>query len=317
MAYKQRKFADDGWAIWINGDDISDVYINDWLNPKGQSYVDIAISINGIKDSKCLNVYVPFLINQEEITDISLLFQDRSILQATFSASCIFDYMKNEKTSEIAFNGKTIDIVHISKCEYEVVLLSEGSLLKIDLEKIHPYLDNNEAYFTWRMPHKSLNDIFLSKSDVGSLVNKFRDLITTPVVSEKYGYSIRINESRLLPEEITKTGSFHRQKIEKTVVTIFIDESYDINDGNCYQIRRLEEKLYKNFMPKDYNCENIISYQWSHNREQDGKGLTNFYYNITKNYVSKISMLLYLVLLTVIGVFGDLIADVVSKLIGL
>lgn len=317
MAYKQRKFADDGWAIWINGDDISDVFINDWLNPKGQSYVDIAISINGIKDSKCLNVYVPFLINQEEITDISLLFQDRSILQATFSASCIFDYMKNEKTSEIAFNGKTIDIVHISKCEYEVVLLSEGSLLKIDLEKIHPYLDNNEAYFTWRMPHKSLNDIFLSKSDVGSLVNKFRDLITTPVVSEKYGYSIRINESRLLPEEITKTGSFHRQKIEKTVVTISIDESYDINDGNCYQIRRLEEKLYKDFMPKDYNCENIISYQWSQNREQDGKGLTNFYYNITKNYVSKISMLLYLVLLTVISVFGELIADVVSKLIGL
>lgn len=317
MAYKQRKFADDGWAIWINGDDISDVYINDWVNPKGQSYVDIAISINGIKDSKCLNVYVPFLINQEEITDISLLFQNRSILQATFSASCIFEYMKNEKTSEIAFNGKTIDIVHISKCEYEVVLLSEGSLLKIDLEKIHPYLDNNEAYFTWRMPHKSLNDIFLSKSDVGSLVNKFRDLITTPVVSEKYGYSIRINESRLLPEEITKTGSFHRQKIEKTVVTISIDESYDINDGNCYQIRRLEEKLYKDFMPKDYNCENIISYQWSQNREQDGKGLTNFYYNITKNYVSKISMLLYLVLLTVIGVFGNLIADVVSKLIGL
>lgn len=317
MAYKQRKFADDGWAIWINGDDVSDVYINDWVNPKGQSYVDIAISINGIKDSKCLNVYVPFLINQEEITDISLLFQDRSILQATFSASCIFEYMKNEKTSEIAFNGKTIDIVHISKCEYEVVLLSEGSLLKIDLEKIHPYLDNNEAYFTWRMPHKSLNDIFLSKSDVGSLVNKFRDLITTPVVSEKYGYSIRINESRLLPEEITKTGSFHRQKIEKTVVTISIDESYDINDGNCYQIRRLEEKLYKDFMPKDYNCENIISYQWSQNREQDGKGLTNFYYNITKNYVSKISMLLYLVLLTVIGVFGNLIADVVSKLIGL
>ena len=70
-------------------------------------------------------------------------------------------------------------------------------------------------------------------------------------------------------------------------------------------------------MPKDYNCENIISYQWSQNREQDGKGLTNFYYNITKNYVSKISMLLYLVLLTVIGVFGNLIADVVSKLIGL
>ena len=36
------------------------------------------------------------------------------ILQATFSAVCIVDYKKNEHTSEIAYNGKTIDIVHIS-----------------------------------------------------------------------------------------------------------------------------------------------------------------------------------------------------------
>ena len=35
MAKEQRKFADDGWAIWIDGDDISNVYLNDWLNPKG------------------------------------------------------------------------------------------------------------------------------------------------------------------------------------------------------------------------------------------------------------------------------------------
>ena len=41
MAKKQRKFADDGWAVWIDGDDTSTVYINDWLNPKGKSYIDI------------------------------------------------------------------------------------------------------------------------------------------------------------------------------------------------------------------------------------------------------------------------------------
>ena len=37
MAKKYKKFADDGWAVWIDGDDTSTIYINDWLNPKGKS----------------------------------------------------------------------------------------------------------------------------------------------------------------------------------------------------------------------------------------------------------------------------------------
>ena len=211
MAKKQRKFADDGWAIWVDGDDVSTVYINDWLNPKGKSYVDLAVRIRGVKKSKSLNVYVPFAIEKKEIEDVSLLFEDQKILQATFSATCIVEYKKNAHTSEIAYNGKTVDVVHISSFDFEVSALAEGSYIKIDLEKLHPFIDNDEAYFIWRMPHKSLDEVFAPRSDMGSVMARLRDLITTPVVAEKYGYSIRINEARLLPEEITKKGVFHRQ----------------------------------------------------------------------------------------------------------
>ena len=37
MPKKQRKFTDDGWAVWVDGDDTSTDYINDWINPKGNS----------------------------------------------------------------------------------------------------------------------------------------------------------------------------------------------------------------------------------------------------------------------------------------
>ena len=111
MSKKEKKFADDGWAIWVDGDDTSTVYINDWLNPKGKSYVDLAVRVRGVKSSKSLNVYVPFALSKDEIEDVSLSFNDTKILQATFSAACIVDYKKNEHTSEIAYNGKTIDIV--------------------------------------------------------------------------------------------------------------------------------------------------------------------------------------------------------------
>ena len=155
MPKKHKKFADDGWAIWVDGDDTSTVYINDWLNPKGKSFVDMAIRIRGVKSSKFLYVYIPFTVSRDEMEDVSLLFNDTKILQATFSAACIVDYKKNEHTSEIAYNGKTVDIVHISTLEYALKPLSDGTLLTVDLGSLQPSLDNDEAYFIWRMPHKS------------------------------------------------------------------------------------------------------------------------------------------------------------------
>ena len=317
MPQKKRTFADDGWAVWLDGDDTTTVYLNDWLNPKGKSYVDIALRIRRIKLSKGLRVYVPFHITAEEIEDVSLRFHDTKILQATFSAACIVDFKKNAHTSEIAYNGKTVDIVHVSTLEYEAKQISDGTLIMVNLEKVQPYLDNDEAYFIWRMPHKTLDEIFKSKVDVRNVVDRLRDLITTPVVSEKYGYSIRINESRLLPEEVTRIGAFHRQKLNKAVITISIDENYDINDSGCYRIRRLEENLYKEYLPASYQTEDVITYQWNQSREDNFQGQFNFYYSITRNSVSKGSMLLYMIVLLSIGILGDFLSKAVQTLISL
>ena len=315
MPKKHRKFADDGWAVWIDGDDTSTVYINDWLNPKGKSYVDMAIRVRGIKATKSLNVYIPFAVSREEIEDVSLLFNHTKILQATFSAACIVDYMKNEHTSEIAYNGKTVDIVHISTLEYNTKMLADGTLMSVNLEALQPFLDNDESYFIWRMPHKSLNEIFKPRVSVENALGRLRDLLTTPVISEKYGYSVRLNESRLLPEEITRIGSFHRQKLKKAVITLSIDENYELNDSGCYRTHRLEEKLYEDYLPKDYNREDVITYQWHQNREYNFQGQFNFYYTIAKDSISRGSMTLYMLLLTIIGVLGNLIASYLWELI--
>ena len=227
------------------------------------------------------------------------------------------DYKKNQYTSEIAYNGKTVDVVHISTTSFKTEPLSNGTLISLDLQELQPYLDNDEAYFIWRMPHKSLDEIFKSFVDVGNVLERLRDLITTPVISEKYGYSIRINESRLLPEEITRIGMFHRQKLNKTVITISIDENYEMNDAGCYRIRRLEENLYREYLPSDYPTEDIITYQWNQRRDDNFHGQYNFYYSIMRNSVSKGSMFLYMILLLTVGVIGDVISNAVQALIGL
>ena len=276
MSKKQRRFADDEWAVWVDGDDTSTVYINDWINPKGKSYIDLAIRIRGVFVSKAMHVYVPFVVTREEIEDVSLRYEDTKILQATFNAACIIDYMKNAHASEIAYNGKTIDVVHISTLDYQLENLSDGTLITVDLVELYPFLDNDEIYFVWRMPHKTLDEIFKPHVNVDNLVDRLRDLITTPVVSEKYGYSIRINEARLLPERITRIGAFRRQKLKKAVITLSIDENYELNDTGCYRIRRLEENLYKEYLPESYPCEDVITYQWNQNREYNLMGQFNF-----------------------------------------
>ena len=317
MAKKKRTFADDGWAVWLDGDDTSTVYINDWVNPKGKSYVDFAIRVRRVHLAKGLSVYVPFTVSSDEIEDISLKFNDTKILQATFSAVCIVDYQKNAHTSEIAYNGKTVDIVHISTLEYETKAIADGTLINVDLQKLHSYLDNDEAYFIWRMPHKTLDEIFKPRVNVGNALDRLRDLITTPVIAEKYGYSIRINESRLLPEAVTRIGAFHRQKLNKAVITLSIDENYELNDSGCYRIRRLEENLYKEYLPAEYQMDDVITYQWNQSREDNFQGQFNFYYSISRESVSKGSMVLYMILLLSIGVIGDAISNAVQALFGL
>ena len=317
MSKKNKFFADDGWAIWIDGEDVSTIYLNNWLNPKGKSYMDIAIHIRGIKDTASLNMYIPFSVNENEIEDVSLKFKDENLSRAIFSSMCVIDYKKNEATSEIAYNGKTLDIVHLSAIEYTVTPVSKGSLLKVPFAELLKYLDNDEAYFMFRVPHKSISEVFGQRSKVGSFFNKARDLLMSPIISESYGYSVRINEARLLPKEINCIGAFHRQKLKKAVITISIADDYEINDMSCYRIRRLEEELYSNFLPTDFDGEDTVTYQWQQTRETNLRGHFNFYLNISRNAISKGSLVLYLIIIILLDVAGGMTWDAIQYIYNL
>ncbi|MEE1011572.1 MAG: hypothetical protein U0L11_06000, partial [Acutalibacteraceae bacterium] len=207
MSKKNKFFADDGWAFWVDGDDTSTIYLNSWLNPKGKSYMDVSIHIRGIKETKSLNMYFPFSVDKSEIEDVSLNFKDENLSRAIFSSMCVVDYKKNNVTSEIAYNGKTVDIVHISAVDYSLKPISKGTLMNIAFDGIFEYLDNDEVYFMFRIPHKSITEVFKQRSRVGSFFTRIRDMIMSPIVSESYGYSVRINEARLLPKEINSVGA--------------------------------------------------------------------------------------------------------------
>lgn len=315
MGKRNKFFADDGWAVWIDGDDVSTIYLNNWLNPKGKSYMDVAVHIRGIKETTALNMYFPFIVDKNEIEDVSLKFNDENLSRAIFSSMCVIDYKKNIATSEIAYNGKTMDIVHISALEFTVEHISKGTLLKVPFSELFEHLDNDEVYFMFRIPHKSISEVFKQSTKVGSFITKTRDLIMSPIISESYGYSVRINEARLLPKEINSIGAFHRQKLKKAVVTISIADNYEINDMACYRIRRLEEELYKNFLPAGFDGEDTVTYQWQQNRETNLRGHFNFYLSISRNAISMGSVSLYIVILILLNMVSGMSWDAIKMLI--
>ena len=317
LSKKNKFFADDGWAFWVDGDDTSTIYLNSWLNPKGKSYMDISIHIRGIKETKSLNMYFPFSIDKSEIEDVSLNFKDENLSRAIFSSMCVVDYKKNNVTSEIAYNGKTVDIVHVSAVDYSLRSVSKGTLMNISFDGIFEYLDNDEVYFMFRIPHKSITEVFRQRTKVGSFLTRIRDMIMSPIVSENYGYSVRINEARLLPKEINSVGAFHRQKLKEAVVTISIADDYEINDVACYRIRRLEEELYKDFLPSSFNIKNIVTYQWQQSREENLKGHFNFYFNISRNAISHGSVLIYILIIILLNALGSSVWDLIKTVYAL
>ncbi len=276
--------------------------------------MDVSIHIRGIKETKSLNMYFPFSVDKSEIEDVSLNFKDENLSRAIFSSMCIVDYKKNGVASEIAYNGKTVDIIHVSAVDYSLKPVSKGTLMNISFDGIFEYLDNDEVYFLFRIPHKSITEVFKQRTKVGSFLTRIRDMVMSPIVSESYGYSVRINEARLLPKEINSVGAFHRQKLKKAVVTISIADKYEINDVSCYKIRRLEEELYKNFLPASFEDKNIVTYQWQQSRDINLKGHFNFYFNISRNSISPGSILIYVFIIIFLNAMGSGLWDMLKTL---
>ena len=317
MANKKRKFADDGWALWIDGDDRSTIYLNEWINPKGKSYVDISVRVYGAKSTKTVNFFVPFAIEEKEIADLSYMLEDRSALRALFNTNGEIDSQKNKYTSELQYDNRMVSLVNLADEFVGTKRVSYGTVITVDLEFIKDCITCDEAYLIFRIPHKSLDKVFAPVIDAKGVLNKINLLIQSPILSEKYGYSIRINEARLLPPEINEIKVLQEQRIRKALVTISLDDDYEMNESSCYRIRRLEAELNRDYAPEGYDCSDAITYQWVEERDHNMKAHYNFYFTMEHHKISKLSLLFYLFIVLLLGVFDSALYDLIKWIFGL
>ena len=317
MGNRKRKFADDGWALWIDGDDKSTIYLNDWINPKGRSYVDISVRVYGAKETKNVNFFIPFTVKKNEVTDLAYMLSDASALRALFNTNGKVDSEKTKYTSELRYDNRTVSLISLTDDFTTITSVSYGTVINVNFEFIKEYITSDEAYLIFRIPHKTLDEIFTPSIDVEGMLKKIKLLMQSPILSEKYGYSIRINEARLLPPEINEIEALREQRIRKALVTISLGDRYEMNESACYRIRRLEAELNRNYAPEGYVCNDAITYQWVEERNCNMKTHYNFYFTMEHNEISKISMLVYLLTVLVTGALGGAIYDLFRLMFGL
>ena len=317
MGSKKRKFADDGWALWVDGDDRSTIYLNEWINPKGRSYVDISVRVYGAKETKSVNLFIPFAVEKNEITDLSYMLADGLALRALFNTNGKVNSDKTKYTSELRYDNRTVSLINLTDNFTTTKSVSYGTVITVNFEFIKDCITSDEAYLIFRIPHKTLDKIFAPTIDVMGVFDKINSLIQSPVLSEKYGYSIRINEARLLPPEINEIEVLNEQRIRKALVTISLGDEYEMNESSCYRIRRLEAELNRNYAPEGYDCTDAITYQWVEERDFKMKAHYNFYFTMEHNEISKLSMLVYLFTVLFTGALGGAIYDLFKLIFGL
>ena len=98
------------------------------------------------------------------------------------------------------------------------------------------------------------------------------------------------------------------------MVTISLDDEYDLNDSSCYRIRRLEAELNRDYAPEGYDCTDAITYQWVEERDFNMKAHYNFYFTMEHNKISKMSMLFYLIIVLLIGISDAILYDLIKIL---
>ena len=81
-------------------------------------------------------------------------------------------------------------------------------------------------------------------------------------------------------------------------------------------IRRMEEDLYTDFFPNGFDTDDVIYYLWQEDREDNYQGRFNFYLHISRNKIGKASMFLYMLLLTLVGIFGNWLWDFIKSVFG-
>lgn len=292
---------DEGFAFWLETRDrincSLDVHINEWFSPKEQTFMDIGLRVYSANSIDKIGIFIPFLINEEEITDLFDQMSDKNISRIIFNSDCKINSSTAESITEIKYNDREENLVELSLLSFSTQEVYDdnnikGTIIYLDIKNAKEKFTKNELYIRFRIPHKPIKDLFKSKINLTSC-------LISPENSFEYNYVIRVNEVRTLNKNIRMLLKSNCSRINKIIVTASIPTKFDICDDRCYRIRTLEKTLYETYLPNNFSGNDTLSYQWKCEYKD------HYYINIKikKKSISVISVLGYLIVTILLSTF--------------
>lgn len=303
MGKLKQQFSTDGFAIWTTGNQEEhklDIHISEWLNPPIHNYIDIGIRIYNSNNITDCFIFVPYSLNNNELIDLAPNLAEEKVARGIFNANCSIHSSSDSQIIKMVYKGRKENIIILSNIP-SVKQLGGGSLIHIPLNSIKPELIYNDSYIRFRIPHKTLNKLFIQKN------HDFKFQFESPILTDRYNYVIKVNEVRSLPFEVRNIFPKSGVQVLKIISIFYADEKYTIDDSLCYKIRNLEHDLFDSYMPNDFSCTNIIVYQWI----IENKLHYNFNIKIEHSRIIWISLLVYALLI----IFFNFVSNILWELL--
>lgn len=243
----KNQFINDNFAIFLDGSSDKykyDIHINDWLVYPIGNYIDFGIRIYNISTVNYVYIYVPYKIDLEDIIDLAPLFGNEKIARALTNTFAKITTSTSSPIIEINYYDTTESIVFLSLLNTSTRLCENGTIIYFSFEQAHPYIKSENCYIRFRIPHESLNKIFSCKK------HDYKFLFDSPIITDKYQHTIKINEYRALPFEVRQIFTLQKQCINKVLFFLSAIDKIDINDNICENVRPLEPDLFESYILK-------------------------------------------------------------------
>lgn len=308
--------ADDGYAVWTipvnggNNDAPIDVHINQWVMREKNNirvYVDFGIRVYSAKNVSEICFYLPCDIEMQDIRDLSLLLKDANIARGVFNTNCSIRNNDINGIVELKYNTHDSNIFELPK---NIKKLNNGIIITFDVLTISKKLTKDELYIRFRIPNKKEEEFLAEKSNA---LDSFARILSSPILHEKYLYTIRVNEMRSLPEQIRFNTLVQNQKILKIILTVCANGPFTVDPSTCYKTRVIEKELYKDYVPKSFDLDRCMVNQWM--QEKASFNHYNFTCIFCKEEVNKRSLLLYAFFVICLSALGGALVELVKILL--
>ena len=301
------QYINDNFAIFLDGSSDKynfDIHINDWIVYPFDSYIDFGIKIYDISHADSISLYTPYKINVEEIQDLSPLYSNEKIARALTNTFAKITTSNTSPIIEINYHNITESIIFLSALTPFIKTCEDGTLIRFSLNNVHPYIKNNIGYIRFRIPHKSLNKIFTVKK------HDYKFSFDSPIITDKYQHTVKINEFRALPFEIRQMLSLHEQVINKGMFFLIASDKINTDDNICDNIRLLENDLFESYTPITFQSSSALVYKW----DKRPKEYLNFSFKCSTSRIKILSLVIYSLIIILLTIIGNILWELLKLL---